>query len=124
MGLAEIRKLKGLENLYPKEVAAEKEVKVKMPKPAKPIPKQSDTQKFINTELKKLYPIFLSKHPNCEIQGPNCTGKATCAHHSEGRLLSKVLDVTKWVPSCSNCNTWCETNHADAAKKGFKKSKF
>jgi hypothetical protein len=122
--LAEIRALKGLSNLYPKEVAAEKEVKVKMPKPPKEIPKRSDNQKVVIAELKKLYPVFLKKHPTCEIDGPGCTQKATCAHHTEGRLPSKVLDTTKWVASCTPCNTWVEVHHAEAAKKGFKKSKF
>lgn len=124
MGIAEIRKLKRLEGLYPKQVAAEKEFKVKMPKPVKAIPKKSKTNKFITSELKKLYPIFLAKHKVCEIQGPGCTGKATAAHHSEGRLPSKVLDITKWVACCAPCNLWCETHHGEAQKKGFKKSKF
>lgn len=124
MGLAEIRKLKGVDHLYPNEKAAVKSFKVKVPDAPRPIPKKSDTQKFIDGELKKAYPIFLRLHPRCEIQGPDCNGKATCAHHTEGRLPSKVLDQSKWVPSCGPCNTWVEVHHAQAAKRGLKKSKF
>lgn len=126
MGIIETRALKGMtaiNDIY-KQKAVVKEFKVAPPKMPKEIPKKSDPQKFITAELKKLYVIFLRKHKKCEIQGPNCTGKATCAHHTEGRLPSKVLNTTLWKASCAHCNTWCETHHADAAKKGFKKSKF
>lgn len=124
MGLAELRALKGLGHLYPNEKAAVKERIVKQPKFPKPPKVRSDNMKKVVAELKKLYPIFLRKHPKCEIQGPNCTGKATCVHHSEGRLPSKILDQTKWIASCAADNLWCETDHAEAAKKGVKKSKF
>jgi hypothetical protein len=124
MGYLEILKLKGMGHLYPNRKAAEKEVKVAPPKMPKEPNKRSATQKHIIAELKRLYPLFLATRKRCEIQGPNCTGKATCAHHTEGRLPSVVLDTTKWKASCSACNLWCETHHADAAKKGMKKSKF
>ena len=122
--LAEIRALKGMGHLYPKQQAAEREIKVKAPKPSKEIPKRSDKQKEIMAELKKLYPIFLAKHKTCEIDGPECTKIATIIHHTEGRLPSKVMDSTKWVASCAPCNSWVESHHAEAAKRGFKKSKF
>lgn len=124
MGLTEIRALKGASNLYPNEKAAVKEIKVKSPKPLKPIKKRGDDMRVIMTELGKLVNIFLTKHKNCEIQGPECTGKATCVHHSEGRLRSKILDVSKFVASCSWCNGWVERADGIARKKGFKKSKF
>ena len=56
MPINEIRKLKGMDYAMTAPVA-EKEVKVKIPKPAKVIPKESDNIKFIKGELKKLYPI-------------------------------------------------------------------
>lgn len=124
MGYQEILEMKGLGYLYPNRKGAEKEIKVRAPKVPKAVNKRSEKQKGVIAELKKLYPIFLSKRKTCEIQGPECTVKATCIHHTEGRLPSKVLDSTKWVASCEKCNLWCETHHADAAKKGFKKSKF
>lgn len=126
MGIIETRAMKGMgaiNDIY-KQKAAEREVKVKPPKPAKEIPKRSEKQTTVMAELKKLYPIFLAKHKTCEIDGPECTKKPSCIHHTEGRLPSKVLDSTKWVASCEKCNLWCETHHAEAAKKGFKKSKF
>lgn len=124
MGLAELRALKGLSNLYPKQVATEREIVVKPGKLPKPPNKRSEGQKKIMAELKKLYPVFLAKNKLCVIHGPNCLGVATCVHHSEGRIGDKVLDKKTWVASCEPCNNWCETHHAEAAKKGFKKSKF
>lgn len=107
MGIQEIRTLKA--NKKPKN---------------KGIPKRSEKQKDIIKELKNLYPVFLKSKPLCEIQGPKCTVKATCVHHSEGRLPSKVLLMSKWYASCYPCNLWCETHHKAAAEAGFKKSKF
>jgi hypothetical protein len=126
MGLTETRLLKGMgaiNDVY-KQKAAEKELKVKSPKPIKQIAKRSNNQKAIMAELKKLYPIFLAKNKKCAIEGPGCTKEATCIHHTEGRLPSKIMLTGLWVASCSSCNLWCETHHAEAAKKGFKKSKF
>ncbi len=86
--------------------------------------KKSPDQKDIDRELKKLYPPFLLKHPLCEIHGPHCLGVATCAHHSEGRLPSIVLDMTKWIPSCAPCNLWAETHDKEARASGAKKSRL
>lgn len=91
---------------------------IKMPKEPN---KKSDNQKAIDKELKKLYPIFLAKHPACEIKSPKCTKKATCIHHTKGRGKNEVLAVETWKASCTACNLWCETNHAEAEEKGVKK---
>ena len=100
------------------------EIKPVEAKKSKPIAKRSAKMKGTVKELKKLYAQFLKKHPFCEIQGPNCKKIAVCAHHTEGRLPSKILDTTKWVASCAPGNLWVEENHKEAEKKGFKKSKF
>ncbi len=99
-------------------------IKPKEPEKRKELPKRSAKMKVTVKELKKLYASFLKKHPFCEIQGPGCKKIAVCAHHTEGRLPSKILDTTKWVASCAPCNLWVEENHKEAEKKGFKKSKF
>lgn len=90
----------------------------------KPVKKRSDELKAEMPELIKLYEMFLKKHQYCEIHGPNCTVKATCAHHSEGRIGDKLKDTTKWVPSCSNCNHWCESHPKEAKAKGVSKSRL
>ena len=96
-------------------------VSVKKPKE---INKVSEKRKDINQALKTIYPLFLAKHPKCEIGSPNCTKDATCIHHTEGRLPSKVLDQTTWKASCYPCNLWVEENDATARELGHKKSKF
>lgn len=116
MGLAEIQKLKASARLT-RESGGEI-------KPTKPIRFRGEKMKEAMKLLRPLIIIFLSKHKFCEIQGPNCTKLATCVHHSEGRIGEKLLDVKTFVPSCTSCNLWCETNDAEAREKGFKKSKF
>ncbi len=124
MGINEIRALKGAGNLYPAQKAAVKALIVRAPKPAKKPAVRSEKQKAVVSELKKLYPIFLRKHPVCEIDGPQCQKKAVCVHHSEGRGVNEVLKQSSWVASCAWCNGWVETADAQARKNGFKKSRL
>lgn len=136
IGIANIRKLKGLDNINEaygiKDKPVKDDTKPSQPIPVKknakagkkPIAKRGDKMKAVMKELKKLYPVFLAKHPNCEIQGLNCTSKATCIHHSEGRGKMQITKQSSWIPSCGPCNAWCESDHAAAKLLGFKKSKF
>lgn len=93
---------------------------------AKAIPKQSDTRKEVNKELKKKYTLFLSKPENkyCKIQFTGCTHVATVVHHTRGREGDQLLNEADWMPSCPNCNLQVEINDAAARKAGVKKSKF
>lgn len=94
-------------------------------KPKKEIPKRSESMKETMKELKKLYPVFLAKHPNCEVNlSPQCTKKATCIHHRNGRLKDNILNVETFMASCETCNLYVETHSALAKEKGVKKSKF
>lgn len=95
---------------------------VKMPKEVK---KESSSMKEVKKELKKLYPLFLAKHPNCEVRlSPECTKKATCIHHVHGRLKDNILNQKTWRSACEKCNGWVEDNHMKAELAGMKKSKF
>lgn len=132
-GINNIRELKGLGNInaaYGVKPKIDPEAKSDTPKPFKkkinnkPIPKRSAKQKAVMAELTKLYPVFLAKHPNCEIQGPDCQIKASCVHHSEGRGLMQIKKQSSWIPSCGPCNVWVEKDDAKARKLGLKKSKF
>lgn len=93
---------------------------------AKPVKKVSDKRKEDNKELKKIVAAFLSKPENkyCKIRFAGCTNIADTAHHSEGRIGDNLLDVTKLIASCWNCNRVVEEQDALAREKGFKKSKF
>jgi hypothetical protein len=90
---------------------------------AKPINKVSSAMAAVKRELKKLYPIFLKKHPKCQIKSPVCTKKSTCIHHKKGRGKNEILDQGTWMASCEHCNSYVEQEHAWAEKNGFKVSR-
>lgn len=87
------------------------------------MPKRSEKMKGIISALKPLYDKFLSTRPICEIRSSDCTGQATVVHHTEGRGVNQILDNSKWKASCTACNLWVETHHAEAEDKGLKKSR-
>lgn len=89
------------------------------------IPKRSEKQKKVMAELRKLYPVFLEKHPLCEVRlSPDCTKIATCIHHVRGRLKDNLFNVKSWKSCCETCNLRAETHHKEAEEAGMKKSKF
>lgn len=92
-------------------------VAVKMPKPVK---KESSSMKEVKKELKKLYPLFLAKHPLCNIKSPVCTRVATCINHTKGRGCN-VLNVEDFESSCTACNLFIEENHEWARIRNHKK---
>lgn len=95
-----------------------KEKKVKQIKPF------SDNRAKINREYSaKSRPVWKGK--DCGIKSKDCTGKAQGIHHLAGKAtIELLLDENNWVPACNACNLWCETHHADAVEKGFKKSRL
>jgi hypothetical protein len=93
------------------------------PKIAPPLKKESEKTKSVKTELKKLYPIFLAKHPKCQLKMEGCTIKSTCIHHTEGRGVNEVKNEKTWKASCTSCNRVVEEKHAEAEKKGLKVSR-
>ena len=133
IGIANIRRLKGMDNINAAYGITEKSAAKQIPavsKPVlnkprqKPIPKKSGKQKAVDRELKKLSDILLAKYPDCQIKSPACTGKAVCCHHVYGRGKIDFLNPKKLKTSCSACNTWVEQNDKEARKQGYKKSKF
>lgn len=84
---------------------------------------RSEKMKGIISALRPLYDKFLADRPICEIRSEDCTGQATCVHHTEGRGVNQILDNSKWKACCSACNLWCETHHAEAEDKGMKVSR-
>lgn len=136
IGIANIRKLKGLDDINEaygiKDKPVKENAKPSQPVPAKknakagkkPLNKKSSKKKAVDKELKKLAPIFLAKHPNCEIKSPVCTGAATIVHHRKGRGKVDVTNVKTFVASCPPCNGWVESNDKKARDQGHKVSKF
>lgn len=132
-GITNIRAMKGLDAIndaYNKVKKVKPEPEADKPKPEKPkkakkrINKKSAGKKVVDRELKKLVPIFLAKHPVCEIKSPVCTGQATVVHHRKGRGKVNVTNVKTFVAACPSCNGWVEDNDKKARDLGHKVSKF
>lgn len=84
----------------------------------------SDKRAKVNREYSKSSrPVWKDKP--CGIKSKDCTGAAQGIHHLAGKAtIELLLDVDNWIPACNKCNLWCETHHAEAAEKGFKKSRL
>src|SRR4051812_12252237 len=71
-------------------IAADKAAGVK-PEPRTPIKKggkpkgRSEKMRGIIAALRPLYDAFMKDKEECEIKSPDCTGRAECVHHVEGR---------------------------------------
>lgn len=87
---------------------------------AKPVSKK---QAKALREYSKISKAFLAEHEMCEIQSPECTGKATEIHHTKGRIGALLIDTKYFMASCSCCNQYVEKHDAWARENGFKKSK-
>lgn len=109
MGLNEIRKLKA-GNGKPKKKHW-----------LKPF---SEKRTEANKGYKELSRDFLAKNSICQIQSPECTGKAQGIHHRAGRLGKLLLLVKFWMAACNRCNNYCELHDGWAREKGFKVSRL
>lgn len=98
-------------------------------RPPKPKPRRQRIKPYSrkrqkdNRTYSALRKQFLSEGDLCELRTPDCTNIATCIHHVNGRTVH-FLNKRTWMKSCVPCNNWVEANHAEAEKKGLKKSKF
>lgn len=88
------------------------------------INKVSDSRKKLNAEYERLKKIFFADPENkyCKIKGTNCTIIATHPEHTKGRIGNNLIDVSTWLPACSNCNLELETNTELSQK--FQLSRF
>lgn len=111
------------------QIAADRAVGIK-PEARKPLKKggkpkgRSEKMRGVIAALRPLYDTFLKDKEDCEIVGPNCTGRAECVHHVEGRGIKVILDQSKWKASCSACNLHVEVKDAEARAKGHKTSRL
>lgn len=96
------------------------------PKPQARVPLPKKSAKRMKED--KVYfaerDLFLLQRKKCELKTPDCTGRATCVHHSAGRIGDKYLNKTYWMASCQPCNSWVEVNDKEARARGLKLSKF
>lgn len=112
-----------------REEQIKKNQMARMPKEKKaaaPIPKRSASMKEFMKEYKPKVKAFLAKEENqiCGMKLDGCAVQAVCVHHAEGRIGSKLLDESTWIPSCAPCNLGVEINDKLAREKGFKRSRL
>lgn len=103
----------------------EKERKKESKTPRKRINSRSRSKRKEDRQYAIYRRDFLEKHPFCAVQLPGCTLAAGEVHHSEGRLGDKYLDISTWVPICSNCHEKIHGSYtAWAYENGFLKSRL
>lgn len=96
------------------------EVKKKMRK----IKPYSEKRAKVNREYSSRSRPFWKGKP-CGIKSKDCTGQAQGIHHPAGKgTIELLMDENNWIPACNACNLWCESHHAEAIEKGFKKSRL
>lgn len=95
-------------------------------KAAEPPPKRSDSLQDKMKDYKKQVKVYLSRPENlrCKIQAPGCKVISTCVHHTAGRTGKQLTNEEDWMPSCTPCNSWVESNDREAREKGFKKTRL
>lgn len=99
------------------------------PKPKKPrkqIPKVSKKKTKIEREhaaVKKL--LLASRGPQCQMRTPVCTGWAKDAHEKLARSQGgDPTDPDEILLGCCACHGWIDQNHAEAIKRGLKRSRL
>ncbi len=90
----------------------------------KPINQVSDSMKEALAIYKPAAKLFREENPICQIQGPDCTKKTDCVHHTKGRVGDLLLEEKYWMASCTTCNLLVESADGWARVNGFKLSKF
>lgn len=87
----------------------------------KPIAKKSAKRKELDKEYSKVSkPIWEGQKCALKVKGV-CRGMAQGWNHAAGKEnADKLLDMQNGQPACNPCNQWCEDNHAEAVKRGFR----
>jgi len=91
--------------------------------PAKPIPAKSSRKASEDDSYSKLRKDYLTLHPMCKAQLPNCSSGATDVHHKKGRGKYYLITTT-WIPLCRTCHTWIETHPIEAKELGFSEDRI
>jgi 5-methylcytosine-specific restriction endonuclease McrA len=58
---------------------------------------------------------FLTEHPQCAI----CRQRATEVHHMAGRIGPRLLDESRWMALCRDCNRFVTEQPALAIEMGW-----
>ena len=73
-------------------------------KPSK-VNKLSKSMEETLRDYKPLREQFLLENQYCQLRLNNCTIKAVCVHHKQGKATKELyLDTKKWMASCISCN--------------------
>lgn len=61
---------------------------------------------------------YLQATPDCEIQSPPCTNRATEISHIIGRGRGGTDTPDNFLSACHSCGQWVEHNKAEALRLG------
>lgn len=95
-------------------------VKQAQKKKQKPLKKATKKRAKLNRQYSKVSKPMWEGQP-CAIRSPKCIGMAQGWNHAAGKEnADKLLDMENGQPACNPCNGWCEDNHAEAVRLGFR----
>lgn len=97
--------------------------KTPLPKPTKPIPKESQRRKKERPIYNRLAKEHKKENPFCQARLDGCTSIATESHHMKGRG-KYYLDKSKLLSLCHNCHQKITEDSALAISKGFSISRL
>lgn len=87
----------------------------------KPIKQRSDKRAKQETEYNKRVKTWKIENPVCMARLTGCNGKTTDCHHQSGRIGSKLLDESDWLPVCSPCHRKITDDSNNAIEIGLSK---
>lgn len=93
-------------------------------KPKKPIKPRSDKRAKIDAIYNARVKVWKVENPLCMARLTGCNGKTTDCHHQSGRIGSKLLDESDWLPVCHVCHAQIETQPLMAKEKKLSKSRL
>ena len=97
--------------------------KTPLPKPTKPIPKESKRRKKERPIYNRLAKEHKKENPYCQAKLEGCTFIATESHHMQGRG-KYYLDKSKLLSLCHNCHQKITDDSAFAIREGFSISRL
>jgi len=98
--------------------------KVPEKKKQKPIAKVAKKRKEVNKKYSVIVKEMLAESDRCEIQSPECTGKAQGLNHKQKRSPGNIIRKENLERACNACNGFCERNPKWAIENGHQISRF
>jgi hypothetical protein len=93
-------------------------------KALEPVAKKSIKQAQLDRAYSVAVAVFKIENPLCVAKFEGCTIYTDDAHHPEGRIGDRLLNLKKCKPVCRNCHIICETQPDRAKKSGLSASRL